>query len=158
MIVEINEFVGRGRLETDVCIIGGGTAGITLARELIGQPFRVCLLESGGAQPDPVTNALGMGANIGLPYYPLDTARARFYGKSSTRWHVAMGGDQVGARMRPFDPIDFERRDRRPTVGGRSMPCTSGHITTGRRPSAGSCPKPLTLLTGRIVGKGPACR
>ncbi|MGH8606912.1 MAG: FAD-binding protein, partial [Gammaproteobacteria bacterium] len=39
-------------LEADVCIVGAGAAGITLARECINSPFRVILLESGGLKYD----------------------------------------------------------------------------------------------------------
>jgi flavin-dependent dehydrogenase len=35
-------------LETDVCVVGAGAAGITLARELASAPFGVVVLESGG--------------------------------------------------------------------------------------------------------------
>ena len=35
-------------LETDVCIVGAGAAGITIARELANAPLSVLLLESGG--------------------------------------------------------------------------------------------------------------
>jgi hypothetical protein len=43
------------RLEADICIVGGGLAGIVLARELIGKDRRVLVLESGGrtAYSDP---------------------------------------------------------------------------------------------------------
>ena len=34
-------------IETEVCIVGAGAAGITLAREFINSGFRVALLESG---------------------------------------------------------------------------------------------------------------
>src|SRR5262245_11554747 len=33
-------------IETDLCIIGSGAAGITIAREFIGSSIRVCLLEA----------------------------------------------------------------------------------------------------------------
>jgi len=33
-------------IEKDICIVGAGAAGITLARELIDQPYQVCLLEN----------------------------------------------------------------------------------------------------------------
>ncbi len=49
------------RLETDVCIIGAGPAGITLAREFIGSPFRVSVLESGGLEYDQETQELYEG-------------------------------------------------------------------------------------------------
>lgn len=110
MVVDARSIPADSRVETDLCIVGGGTAGITLAREFIGAPFRVCLLESGGREPDPETQSLDSGENIGHPYYPLETARSRSLGGSSTLWHVPIGGDRVGARMRPLDPIDFEER------------------------------------------------
>ena len=47
--------------EADVCIVGAGAAGITIARELRGQPLRVAVLESGWLAPDPVTQSLYAG-------------------------------------------------------------------------------------------------
>ena len=104
-------------VNADVCIVGGGLAGITLAREFLGTPFEVCLLESGGLQQESETQSLDAGENIGYPYYPLDTARARCLGGSSTLWHTPAGGREVGARMRPLDAIDFEERDWVPYSG-----------------------------------------
>lgn len=117
MIIDARSIETGSRLESHLCIVGAGTAGIVLAREFIGQGLRVHLLESGGSSPDPETQSLGHGENVGLPYYPLDTARARFFGGSSTRWRVPMGGERLGARMRPLDPIDFEKRDWVPFSG-----------------------------------------
>ena len=37
-------------LETDVCIVGGGAAGITLAKEFVDAHFKVILFESGGSK------------------------------------------------------------------------------------------------------------
>jgi len=117
MIVDARSLPENETIETDVCIVGAGTAGITLAREFIGQQFRVCLLESGGLKPDQETQALYWGENIGHPYFPLDTARARYFGGSSNRWHIAIGDNCLGARMRPLDEIDFEQRDWIPYSG-----------------------------------------
>ena len=58
MIVDAHSLPQNQVVETDICIVGSGTAGMTLAREFIGQKFRVCLLESGGLKPDQVTQAL----------------------------------------------------------------------------------------------------
>lgn len=95
-------------LETDVCIIGAGPAGITLAREFIGQSFRVCVLESGGLEFDRETQSLCRGDNIGYPYYPLETARLRYFGGTTNHW---------GGMLRPLDPIDFQKRDWIPHSG-----------------------------------------
>ena len=39
-------------LEADLCIVGAGAAGITIARELDGEPLKIILLESGGMELD----------------------------------------------------------------------------------------------------------
>jgi choline dehydrogenase-like flavoprotein len=117
MIIDARSSDQNKTLVTDVCIVGGGTAGITLAREFIGQGFSVCLLESGGLKPDKETQALQWGKNIGHPYYSLDTARPRYLGGTTNRWHLAIGDDCSRARMKPFDEIDFEERDWVPYSG-----------------------------------------
>ena len=45
-------------IDSEVCIIGTGPAGTTLAHELRSQNFRVCLLESGGTELDEATQSL----------------------------------------------------------------------------------------------------
>jgi len=47
------------RISADVCIIGAGAAGITIARELIGLNASVVLLESGGIEFDARAQELG---------------------------------------------------------------------------------------------------
>jgi len=94
-------------IETDICIIGAGPAGISLAHEFLGQPFRVCLLESGGLEPDEQTESLSEGENIGLPYLALKTTRFRYFG----------GNLGMGAWYAPLDEIDFEKRDCVPYSG-----------------------------------------
>jgi len=88
-------------LEADVCIVGAGAAGITLARALRGSGLDVCLLESGGADYERETQDLYAGENRGHPYYDLDHARLRFFGGTTAVW---------GGRVAPLDPIDYERR------------------------------------------------
>src|SRR3954466_14671350 len=58
-------------LEANLCIIGAGAAGISLALEWIGQSSRkVLLLEGGGFDFEPRMQALYRGENAGLPYFP----------------------------------------------------------------------------------------
>ena len=45
----------------DACVVGAGAAGITLAKELAGSRLRVCILESGGFEPDSRTQGLYQG-------------------------------------------------------------------------------------------------
>jgi choline dehydrogenase-like flavoprotein len=50
-------------IETEVCIVGAGAAGITLAREFTNASFRVILLESGGAEPEQAAQDLYAGSD-----------------------------------------------------------------------------------------------
>lgn len=95
-------------LETDVCIIGAGPAGISLARAFDGKPFRVILLEGGKLRRDRGSQALYKGENVGLHYEALDQARSRYFGGSSNCW---------GGFCRPLDTHDFEVRDWVPNSG-----------------------------------------
>ena len=70
-------------IETDVCIIGAGAAGITLALEFKSQPFRVAVLESGGLEFDPGTQSLNAGRNVGHSYLSLEIVRSRYFGGST---------------------------------------------------------------------------
>jgi choline dehydrogenase-like flavoprotein len=88
-------------IEADLCIIGGGLAGITLAREFLGTRVRVCILESGGLDFEADTQALCDGTNVGQPYYELEESRLRFFGGTTQVW---------GGRCVPLDPIDFAER------------------------------------------------
>lgn len=104
-------------LRTDVCIAGAGVAGITLAREFVAAGFDTCIVESGGLKPDKATQSLYYGENIGLPYYPLDTARGRFFAGTAHYWGVKLPGQGMGVRLRALDPIDFEHREWVPHSG-----------------------------------------
>jgi choline dehydrogenase-like flavoprotein len=104
-------------VEADVCIIGAGAAGITLAREFIGQSQRVCLLESGGLQTEAETQALCKGNIIGHTYVELDGARLRYFGGTTNHW---------AGNCRPLSSIDFEERDWVPHSG---WPFDLQHLT-----------------------------
>ena len=65
-------------VESEICIIGAGAAGIATARELDGQQFRVCLLESGGFTPSAEHQSLYEGETEGSPYTALHVSRLRF--------------------------------------------------------------------------------
>lgn len=108
MFIDARAVPARTKVAADVCIVGAGAAGITLARELAGQPCRVVVLESGGLAPDAPTQELYRGRSIGVPYYPLDSSRLRYFGGSTNHW---------AGESRPFDDIDFEVREGIPHSG-----------------------------------------
>src|SRR5437868_1047583 len=90
------------KITADVCIIGTGPAGMTLARNLASDKISVACIESGGLELDAATQDMTKGDVIGLPYYPLETTRLRYFGGTTGHW---------GGYCRPFLPIDFEKRD-----------------------------------------------
>ncbi len=89
-------------LEGDLCIVGAGAAGLTIAREWIGSSHKVLLLEGGGFEYEPAMQDLYRGAIVGLPYYPLQAARLHMFGGTTGHW---------AGFCSPLDPIDFEQRD-----------------------------------------------
>ena len=114
MVADARTVPADSTVETDVCIVGGGPAGITLARRLAGRRLRVLLLESGGTEIESDTQALAEGEQDGLPYFPLQGSRLRYLGGTTGHW---------GGTCRPLEPADFEARDGVPLSGwpiGRS--------------------------------------
>lgn len=103
MIVDIAELPSDQTLACDICVIGAGAAGVTLALELLDSGLSVTLLESGGLREEAETQALydGEVADDKLHSPPIKYRQRRF-GGSTTIW---------GGRCMPFDPIDFEARD-----------------------------------------------
>lgn len=103
-------------IETEVCIIGAGPAGNTLAREFIGQDFRVCLLESGGTEPNEDTQSLCEGEVNGDLPQDLRKSRCRQFGGTANFW-ADHGDNFYSVRLLPLDTIDFEKRDWLPYSG-----------------------------------------
>lgn len=112
-------------IETEVCIIGAGPAGITLAYEFLGDNFDVCLLESGGFKPNSDVQALCQGETVGNLFQDLHETRHRQFGGTANSWPVRLNGKQLGVRYVPLDPIDFEKRDWVPYSG---WPFSKSHL------------------------------
>src|ERR1700683_3485514 len=89
-------------IEAEVCIVGGGAAGITIAREFSTAGFRVALLESGNTEFEADTQDLYSGSDIGRPYEDLTAIRLRYFGGTTNHWE--------GWCAVP-DPLDFESQE-----------------------------------------------
>ncbi len=107
MYIDSRKLVPNQIVESDICIIGAGAAGITLGLELSKKPFRICLLESGGFNSDAETESLNHSINTGRNY-DLAGTRARYFGGSTNLW----GGHCV-----PIRALNFEVRDWIPNSG-----------------------------------------
>ena len=102
MFIDGRQITSGSAIETQVCIIGGGPAGIAIARELLGAPTSIILVESGGWRPNKLTqslNAAELAADSRHP--PPEMYRERRFGGSSTIW---------GGRCVPLIRSDFEPR------------------------------------------------
>jgi choline dehydrogenase-like flavoprotein len=95
-------------IDADICIIGAGAAGITLATQLLPTGLDICLVESGDFAPDADTQSLYDMEYTGYPLRPDYMSRARYFGGSCNLW--------AGRSMR-LHPLDFERRDWVPHSG-----------------------------------------
>ncbi|NER78509.1 MAG: GMC family oxidoreductase [Leptolyngbya sp. SIO1D8] len=90
-------------LQADICIIGAGAAGITIAKEFMGTPYQVLLLESGDFSYHEPTQALYKVENIGHPIR-IDqgyVSRNRYFGGSTNTW---------AGRCMPLNEVDFQKR------------------------------------------------
>lgn len=96
-------------LDADVCIVGSGPAGLTVARGLATRHLRVVILESGGRRPDPDAQALNDGATVGDAYAGPRLTRHRQAGGTAQVWNTWLG-NEIGAKYVPLDAVDFEAR------------------------------------------------
>jgi choline dehydrogenase-like flavoprotein len=108
MHVDARELSNNTVIEGDICIIGAGAAGISMALEWINTPYKVILLEGGGFSYDEQVQELYAGKTTGQRYYPLKSARLHFFGGTTGHW---------AGMCSTFDPIDFEKRDWVPHSG-----------------------------------------
>jgi choline dehydrogenase-like flavoprotein len=109
MLIEARDLASGTTLETDVCIVGGGPAGITLACELADGGTQVLLLEAGGRRFSPAAQA-GLTGEVaaGSAHSPPQMYRRRIFGGATTIW---------GGRCVPLEPLDLERRRHVPFSG-----------------------------------------
>ncbi|MFT3999233.1 MAG: GMC family oxidoreductase [Rhizobium sp.] len=126
---DLRSMPDRIEMLADIAIIGGGPAGIAIARELADTRIRVLVIESGGRDYEAETQALNSVENIGEPFasaaavpegrgytgalawlndIPAFELRNRMLGGSSHTW--------IG-KCAAFDDIDFRNRPWLPLSG-----------------------------------------
>lgn len=108
MHTDARELPANTLIEGDLCIIGAGAAGISIALEWIGTPYKIILLEGGGFEYDDRVQELYAGKTTGQRYYPLKSSRLHYFGGTTGHW---------AGYCSTFDEIDFEKRDWVPHSG-----------------------------------------
>ncbi len=122
MLSDVRELDNDQQVEVDVCIVGAGPAGITIARELIGDDAEVWLLESGGRDAERRVQRLNRGQSAGHPIHRLHQSRVRAFGGTSRHWFRP---DDDSWAARPLDPVDFEVR---PGIRYSGWPFDRAHL------------------------------
>lgn len=86
MLVDARKIAAKETLEGDICIIGGGAAGLSMARTFKDSPHRVILLESGGLEFSEKNQALYAGKTEGVATDYLTVTRLRYLGGTTNHW------------------------------------------------------------------------
>jgi choline dehydrogenase-like flavoprotein len=102
MHIDARQLDNGSVIEGDICIIGAGAAGISIALEWMNSPYKVILLEGGGFEYDDKVQELYNGKLIGQNYYPMKSSRLHLFGGSTGHW---------GGMCSVFDDIDFKVRE-----------------------------------------------
>lgn len=95
-------------LDSDICIVGAGAAGITLAHRLAALGKRCCLIEGGGFELEEQTQSLHDMTSSGYPLRKDYMSRARYFGGTCNLW---------AGRSMLFSEQDFQAREWVPDSG-----------------------------------------
>lgn len=108
MIVDYLDGSAETDLETEVCVIGAGPAGLSIACALADRGVGVCILESGTWTGSETAQQLCAGESIGDLRLDPAMTRLRAFGGSLRLW---------GGGCMPLSPMDFTVRDWVPFSG-----------------------------------------
>jgi choline dehydrogenase-like flavoprotein len=107
VLIDARRIAPGGRVSADVCVIGTGPAGATVAVELANRGVDVVVVEGGGARPSARHTDTYRGAGTGA-HDPLETVRQKRLGGTSVVW---------GGRCAPLDDHDLRPREWIPGSG-----------------------------------------
>jgi choline dehydrogenase-like flavoprotein len=116
MLIDLRQGAPWSRICAEVCIIGGGLAGLLAAHRLRAKGKRVVVLETGGREAHEGAHPLSEVEQRARPYDGAGNGRARCLGGTSTLW---------GGAMIPFLPSDL---DERPFLGAPKWPVAFGEL------------------------------
>ncbi len=108
MFIDYRDTSAPAQIDCDLCIIGAGAAGITMARALTDSGIHVCVLESGGFEQEEQTQNLYAGESVGLTNADPLACRLRTFGGTTMHW---------GGWCAPLHEHDFQVRSWVPDSG-----------------------------------------
>jgi choline dehydrogenase-like flavoprotein len=117
MFIDANEMNEGSTVRSDVCIVGSGPAGITVAKQLGRTNRRVCVLAGGSIHQDPRAQSLTVMPTTGDPYLAPSATRFRQFGGNSNVWCIKVGAPRLHVRYLPLQPHDFVPRSWVPHSG-----------------------------------------
>ncbi len=108
-MIDARDLPDNQRMQAEVCIVGGGAAGIALAIELVATGIDVLLIESGGVGSNREADALNVGTVVDERLHPpLEQNRRRQFGGSISKRE---------SRCTAFTAIELEMRRYVPESG-----------------------------------------
>jgi choline dehydrogenase-like flavoprotein len=109
MMIDGRNVPAGSTVEVDLCIVGGGPAGISLALQFLNRTgTTVALVESGGREWDERTQNLADAESFGHQYFPMKETHLRVLGGSSLSY---------GGICTELSELDFEERSWVPESG-----------------------------------------
>jgi len=108
MYIDARQLPDNTLIEGDICIIGAGAAGISMALDWMNLPYKVILLEGGNFGYEDKIQDLNKGSITGQNYFPLRASRLRYFGGTTGHW---------AGMCAPFEELDFKKRSWVPDSG-----------------------------------------
>ncbi|MCP5182535.1 MAG: GMC family oxidoreductase [Pseudomonadales bacterium] len=127
MILDNNDTDVPRTWKVDVCIVGAGAAGITLARDFASRRFSVLVIEAGGFIAEADSQELYRGHSTGQALSDPMACRLRFFGGTTNHWEGWCG---------ELDTMDFARREWVPDSG---WPITAEELAPYYATAAQTC-------------------
>lgn len=111
MIEDARTLENAACLQAEICVIGAGPAGLTLALALAELGRKVLLLEAGGLDNDAARSDLAApaaGFRYGTETEIIQNVR---FGGNANAWHVRTPSDGTRVRFAAYQEADFEARE-----------------------------------------------
>jgi len=109
-MIDARKLPDREVLSCDICIIGAGPVGISVAREFVGSNLKVILLESGGIALGDHADELSKPAQDATYGTTSFITNVRHYGGNSNAWNIIRNDGVMGVRFAIFQDVDYQVR------------------------------------------------